>query len=51
MDITVKHEELTSRTARELIGALDAELTGAYPEPGATHFALECHRTCNDLSL
>ncbi len=41
MHITVKREELTSRAAQELIGALNAELSAAYSEPGATHFALD----------
>lgn len=41
MHITVQREELTSRPAHELIGALNAELRGAYSEPGANHFALD----------
>ncbi len=39
--ITVQREELTSRPAQELIGALNDELSGVYSEPGATHFALD----------
>lgn len=41
MHVTVQREDLRSRTARDLIGALNAELSGVYPEPGATHFALD----------
>jgi putative acetyltransferase len=32
---------LTDDVSRRLIEALNAELRGAYPEPGATHFALD----------
>lgn len=38
--ITVQREEIASQPARELIGALNNELSGVYPEAGATHFAL-----------
>jgi putative acetyltransferase len=41
MQVTVQRAELTSPTALELISALNAELSGMYPEPGATHFALD----------
>jgi GNAT superfamily N-acetyltransferase len=41
MTITIRREELSSPHARELIRALNAELSGLYPEPGATHFGLE----------
>lgn len=34
-------EAPTSPTARALILALDDELSGRYPEPGATHFRLD----------
>ena len=37
----VTREDITSPTAYALIAALNAELTGAYPEPGATHFRLD----------
>jgi RimJ/RimL family protein N-acetyltransferase len=39
--VTIRHEGLTSPTARALIGALNAELSAEYSEPGATHFALD----------
>jgi len=39
--ITIARAALTADTSRALIAALNAELTGAYPEPGATHFGLE----------
>lgn len=32
---------LTDDVSRRLIEALNAELSGVYPEPGATHFALD----------
>src|SRR5215470_12524671 len=38
--IAVVHAELTDEVSRTLIGALNAELLGTYPEPGATHFEL-----------
>jgi GNAT superfamily N-acetyltransferase len=38
--ITITRDELDSDAARALIGALNAELSGIYPEPGATHFGL-----------
>jgi GNAT superfamily N-acetyltransferase len=41
MDLIVRREPLTSSTAAMLIQALNAELSGLYPEPGATHFRLE----------
>ncbi len=39
--IRIVGTDLTDPVARALIEALNAELTGAYPEPGATHFGLE----------
>jgi GNAT superfamily N-acetyltransferase len=39
--ITITRAELTSDVSRALIGQLNAELTGMYPEPGATHFGLD----------
>ncbi len=39
--IRIEPAELTSEVALALISALNAELQGAYPEPGATHFALD----------
>jgi len=38
--ITVTRAGLTDAASRALIGALNAELSVAYPEPGATHFGL-----------
>lgn len=40
-DITVARADLTSAAARTLITELNAELSGMYPEPGATHFGLD----------
>ena len=39
--IRIARAELTDDVSRALIESLNAELTGAYPEPGATHFGLE----------
>ena len=41
MNLVVRREALESEAARTLIGALNAELSGTYPEPGATHFRLD----------
>ena len=38
--ITIARAELTADASRALIDALNAELSGVYPEPGATHFGL-----------
>ena len=38
---TITPADLTSDVSRALIAALDAELSGVYPEPGATHFKLD----------
>ena len=38
--ITIARADFTADESRVLINALNAELTGAYPEPGATHFGL-----------
>lgn len=40
MHLVIQREDLDSRPAQELIGALNVELRGAYPEPGANHFGL-----------
>jgi len=37
----VRRSELSSQQAQELIAALNAELSAAYPEAGATHFRLD----------
>lgn len=39
--LAIAAESLTSDVARELITALNHELTAAYPEPGANHFRLD----------
>jgi putative acetyltransferase len=39
--ITISRADLTADVSRRLIDSLNAELTGAYPEPGATHFHLD----------
>lgn len=40
-DITITRADLNSDAARALITELNAELSGMYPEPGATHFGLD----------
>jgi GNAT superfamily N-acetyltransferase len=39
--ITVARAELSADASRDLIGALNAELSAIYPEAGATHFRLD----------
>ena len=39
--IKIVRTALTDEVSRRLIEALNAELTGAYPEAGATHFGLD----------
>src|SRR5436189_6213884 len=39
--VVIVRTELTAEVSRTLIEALNAELSGAYPEPGATHFGLQ----------
>ena len=39
--IRIARAALTDDVSRALIASLNAELTGAYPEPGATHFGLD----------
>ena len=39
--ITIARADLTGEVSRALIGALNEELSGAYSEPGATHFRLD----------
>jgi GNAT superfamily N-acetyltransferase len=39
--IVIQRAELTDPVSRRLIDALNEELSGAYPEPGATHFGLD----------
>lgn len=38
--ITITRADITAASSRALIAALNTELTGAYPETGATHFEL-----------
>ncbi len=40
-DLVLERADLTSQAARDLIHALNAELSEAYAEPGANHFSLE----------
>ena len=42
--VDVRRSELSSPDAVRLIGALNAELTATFPEPGATHFSLASHQ-------
>ncbi len=39
--VAIAPEPITSRDAALLIGALNAELSAGYPEPGANHFRLD----------
>ena len=39
--LTIARAELTADASRVLIGALNAELSAMYPEPGANHFGLK----------
>jgi putative acetyltransferase len=39
--VSVQRGDILSPAARVLIEALNAELAGRYPEPGATHFRLD----------
>jgi len=39
--LEIRKESLESEAATRLIGALNVELRGAYPEPGANHFRLD----------
>src|SRR6185436_18708299 len=41
MAIEIRKEALDSEAGKRLIGALDVELRGSYPEPGANHFRLD----------
>ena len=41
MALEIRKEGLESEAAGRLIGALNVELRGAYPEPGANHFRLD----------
>jgi GNAT superfamily N-acetyltransferase len=43
--ITVVRAALTDAVSRALIEALNTELSGLYPEPGATHFQLDPEET------
>jgi putative acetyltransferase len=39
--VEVRRTDIESTVAAALIGALNAELSGRYPEPGASHFRLD----------
>lgn len=39
--VTIERAALTADASRTLIAALNAELSGTYPEPGANHFGLD----------
>lgn len=39
--IALERADLTAESSRRLIAALNAELRGAYAEPGANHFSLD----------
>jgi GNAT superfamily N-acetyltransferase len=38
--VTIVHADLRAPSSQALISALNAELLGMYPEPGATHFVV-----------
>jgi putative acetyltransferase len=40
-EIEIRREAVTCAAARQLITALNAELSARYPEPGANHFRLD----------
>src|SRR5262245_41915126 len=40
-EVTIARAELAADASRALIDALNAELQGIYPEPGANHFRLD----------
>lgn len=40
-EVHIRRADITSAVAQSLIGELNAELSGLYPEPGATHFRLD----------
>ena len=42
-EVIVERVDILSETARHLILALNAELSGRYPEQGACHFRLDAH--------
>lgn len=48
MSVVIQREALTSPVASRLIHALNAELSGLYPEPGATHFRLDPEEVADD---
>jgi putative acetyltransferase len=41
LSVAIVRADLMAEVSRALIDALNTELSGAYPEPGATHFGLE----------
>jgi GNAT superfamily N-acetyltransferase len=46
--LTIRREQLHSPSAQQLIGALNAELNAAYPEPEARHFRLDAEEVAPD---
>jgi GNAT superfamily N-acetyltransferase len=42
-EVIIERVDILSATARKLIEALNAELSGRYPEQGACHFRLDAH--------
>jgi putative acetyltransferase len=42
-ELHIQRVDILSATARDLILALNAELSGRYPEQGACHFRLDAH--------
>jgi len=45
--VIVHRSDILSPTARTLIEALNAELSGRYPEQGACHFRLDAHEVAD----
>ena len=46
-DVVIERVDILSQTARELILALNAELSGRYPEQGACHFRLDAQEVAD----
>ncbi len=46
-DLVIERSDIRSSTALALIAALNAELTGLYPEEGATHFRLDAQEVAH----
>ena len=50
-DVTIERVDILSATARGLILALNAELSGRYPEQGACHFRLDAEEVSPSRSV